>query len=108
MAKSNIGQTGKDSIRIAGKEISELNRVDQMRARQQLELTEDQLKKKAILDKYPPYKVPNLEAAIREAKANIVRFTECVERENLTIQEFTVHLALCKQRDKELKAEGFD
>jgi hypothetical protein len=108
MARNNIGEMGKRSIRIGGKRISELNVVDQMRARQQIELTEEQAKKKAILDKYPPYKVPNLKAGIKEARENIQRFTDCIAQENKTIEEYTVHLALCEQRDKELKAGGFD
>jgi hypothetical protein len=105
---SNIGEVGAKSSRFAGKSANELSVVQRMQARKGIELTEKQQRRKDIKDKYPPYKVPNMEAAIREAHANIGRFQGAIKKEQQTINEFTAHLALCRQRDKELRAAGFD
>jgi len=100
----NIGQTGIESIRIGGKPIAELNVRQRMEARVQLELTEAQKARRAIKDKYPPYNVASMEAAVKEAHANIQRFTECIQKEQATISEFTGYIALCCLRDQELAA----
>jgi hypothetical protein len=111
MSKSNIGDSDPiTSIRFAGlpADSPKLSVVQRMQARKQIELSEKQKKRKAIKDRYPPYKVPNMKAAIVEAKANIARFEDAIKKEQATIAEFTAFTALCEQRDKELKAAGFD
>lgn len=105
--KSNIGQTGIESIRIAGKELAELSVVDRMRARQQVELSEEERIERDITQKYPPYRVANLVSSINEMQQNILRFETAIAKEREDIAEFTTQLALCKQRDKELTAKGY-
>lgn len=102
MSKSNTGQTGEDSIRIGGKEVHELSVVDQMRARKGIKLTAKQQAIKDVKAEFPQYQVAGLDAAIRAAKANIVRFEKCIKEEQATIAEYTGYLALCKQRDEKL------
>lgn len=102
----NVGELGIKSIRIGGRRVGELSKVEQMMARKQIALTEEEMKIKEIKDKYPKYKVPNLKAGIVEARANIVRFQETVQKEQETIAEFSALLALCEQRDRELKNAG--
>lgn len=106
MGENNIGESGFDSTRIGGKRLDELTVLEQMRARKQIVLSAEQRRVKDIKDRYPKYKVPNLKAGIREAEANIGRFEEAIKKERDTISEFSAYLALCQQRDKELKAAG--
>jgi hypothetical protein len=109
MSKSNIGDSDPiTSIRLQGRRVDELSVVQRMQARKQIELSEKERQRREIKDKYPPYKVPNMKAAVKEAKANIARFEEAIKKEQATVAEFTAFIALCEQRDKELKAAGFD
>jgi len=109
MSKSNTGQTGEESIRIGGQEVHDLSVVDQMRARKGIKLTAKQQAIKDIKSEFPQYQVAGLDAAIRQANANIVRFEKCVKEEQATIAEYTGYLALCKQRDAKLsKLESTD
>lgn len=87
-------------------EVSELSQEQQRKIREQ-DADEDRRTAKAeIMRRYPPYKVPSLNAAIREAKKNIERFQEAIEQEQATIANFTVQAKLCEQRDQELRAAG--
>ena len=108
MGDSNVGETGIESTRIGGKRLEELSVVDQMRARKQIVLSAAERRVKDIKDRYPRYKVPNLESGITEAEANIVRFEEAILKERKTIKEFSAYLALCRQRDVELRAAGVE
>lgn len=108
MSDSNFGDADPiSSIRIGHRKISELSVREQMEARKQLELSEEERKKREILQRYPRYKVPGLEAGIREAHENIKRFEAALAKERKTIEEFTAFLALSRQRDRELVAAGF-
>ena len=108
MARNNEGVNGVDSIRIGGKPIDQLNRRQQMEARVAIELTEHEKAVRAVKGRYPPFNVAAMEAAVREAQANIDRFNECIQKEQATIADFTANIALCRQRDKELAALGED
>ncbi len=106
---SNIGDSDPiTSIRIQGRKVEELTVRQQMESRKQIVLSEKERKRKEILTRYPRYKVPNLKAGITEALANIARFEEAIKKERDTVSEFTAFVALCEQRDKELKAAGFE
>ena len=109
MLKSNVGDDDPvSSIRIGHRKVGELNVREQMEARGQIELSEKERKRREILQRFPKFKVPGLKAGIREAQANIDRFHKVIAKEQETIREYSEHLALCKQRDRELKAAGFD
>tara|TARA_R110000772_G_scaffold205352_1_gene315640 strand:+ start:672 stop:998 length:327 start_codon:yes stop_codon:yes gene_type:complete len=103
MGKQNVGQTGEESVRIGGREVSELSVRDQMTARKGIALTKKQLAIKEIKDKYPKWDVNGLLAAIRQADDNIERFEKCLKEERATIAEYTGYVALCKQRDDDLR-----
>ena len=106
MAKPNIGQTGEESIRIHGKPVEECSLQAQMEVRNKTKLSARQMAVKEINRKYPPYKVPNLKAGIKEAEANIGRFEEAIRKERQTVSEFTTLVKLCEMRDKELESLG--
>lgn len=108
MSTSNIGETGIESSRFSGKTLSELSVVEQMKARKQIELSEKEREIRRIKNRYPPYKVKSMDAAIKESRANIKRFQNAIKKEQETIDELMGLIALCRQRDYELVAAGFD
>lgn len=108
MVESNVGETGVDSIRIGRRRVGELSKLEQMRARKQIVLSDEERRVKDIRDRFPKYKVPNLRAGILEAGENIKRFEGGIQKERDTIAEFNGLLALCEQRDTELRAAGVE
>ena len=61
---------------------------------------------KALRLKYPPYDVAAMKQQIKQSKEACLRCDYVVDQENTSISELTGVLALCKQRDGELKKFG--
>ena len=61
---------------------------------------------KALRKQFPPYDVSALEAQIKQNDEGLERCQQVIAAEDKSIREFTVCLALCRQRDKELAKYG--
>lgn len=106
--ESNVGESGIASIRIGGRRVEGLSRVEQMMARKQIELSEEEKRVRDIRARYPKYKVVNLKSSIKEMDSDIRRFEDAITDLRGKVADFTGFLALCEQRDKELKAAGVE
>lgn len=71
-----------------------------------LKAPEDQAAITALELKYPPYNVKAMKQQIEQCKEALIRCDVVVETEHTSIAEMTGILALCKQRDAELKQFG--
>lgn len=61
---------------------------------------------RAILKQYPRYDPVQLEAAIRQMEANIVKMEEVIAKEQKEIREYKRLIPLCQERDEKLVAIG--
>jgi uncharacterized membrane protein YukC len=103
---SNIGQVGTKSIRIQGKTIDELPIAEAASAMVQLRKAEEDERKQlisAIKARYPTQDPAYLEARIREARGNIVKFREQRIRIGSSQEEYRMLLYDVKRRDKEIR-----
>lgn len=102
---SNIGQTGIESIRIGGMEISDLPIAELASAKTQIKLAEDterQAKIDGVIKSSPKQSIIYLEARITEAADNVTRIQDMKEREQKTINEYLGTIKLCEHRDREI------
>jgi hypothetical protein len=84
-------------IRLCGYRDDEIAKLDQID-------DHDEIRRLKI--KYPPYDIPAMEQQIKQCKEAMERCDDVIEQENDSIRELSGVLALCKQRDAELKHYG--
>ena len=105
MKDSNIGQTGFDSIRLAGMRIQDLPIAEAAHAKMQIPLVLDNERKSKInniLKTYPSQRVDYLEARIKEAEKNINKIQNQRVEMNAKISEYNSLITMCKFRDDEI------
>lgn len=82
------------------------NHRDRELAKLDPERPEDAAQIKKLKIQYPPYNVQAMKQQIDQCKEAILRCDVVVDAENKSIAELNGTLALCKQRDSELKQFG--
>lgn len=100
---SNIGQTGVESIRIAGMKVEDLPIAEAARVQPQIaiaEETERRNKAEAVIKRYPTQRVDYLEGRIRECKTSMDGMHKLMLAEQQRIQEYQGHIEMCKHRDR--------
>lgn len=103
---SNIGISGKESIRLNGVKIENLPIRESVISAQQMKLVEDDERKdkiRLILHTYPKPKVAYLNSRISECEDNIAKQTAVRGESEKLISEYTGIITLCEFRDKELE-----
>lgn len=111
MAKAhggNEGQQGDESVRIGGKPLSELGVRERQEAQLQIDERNRRERHRAILAKYPKYKVEALQGQLKQCERNLVRMRGVVAQEESTIAEYKMWIRQCEQRDRELIAAGLE
>lgn len=103
--KPNIGQVGIDSIRIGGMTLQTLPMAEAAITKQQWAEVEANAKRQEIEDilaEHPKQKVQYLEARIAECNETIANVQKLKADQNAMISDYTMHIGLCKFRDKEI------
>jgi hypothetical protein len=100
---SNIGQTGVESIRLAGMKIEDLPIAEAARVQPQIAIaydTERQNKINGVMKKYPTQRVDYLEGRIKECKTNQENMARLALTEQQRIMDYQGHGEMCKHRDR--------
>lgn len=103
MAKSNIGQTGVESIRIGGRTIDELPIAEAAHAKAGLAeflKTDHDNKIAAVRAKYPDTPMASIDAFLTECKENLKRTRDFIANIEGRKNEYAGLIGLCKHRDK--------
>jgi len=107
---SNIGQTGRESIRVGGRTIDNLPIAEGAITKFQMPMVDETIKRNElgnIIAKYPKQTVAWILGAIRECEQTIKNVRDLMTRQQVMIDEYTTHIALCDYRDSEIaKLDG--
>lgn len=101
----NIGQTGRESIRIGGKKIDELPIAEGAITKLQMPAIDESIKRNKlgnIIAKYPKQTVDWVKGAIRECETTIKKVRNLKSEQQKMIDEYTSHISLCSYRDEEI------
>lgn len=102
---SNLGITGINSIRIGGMTLETLPFVEQAITKQQwTQVQADNARQEVenILAEYPSQTIAYLESRVRECFDTIDRIKKMKADQQRMIDEYSVHIGLCKHRDREI------
>lgn len=103
MSKSNIGQTGPESIRLGGMSIDQLPIAAAAHAKQSMPdflKSNRQNKIDSIIGAYPKQSVDWIDGAIRECMHNLNNVRLLIAGQNKMINEYMGQISMCKHRDK--------
>ncbi len=106
MAKSNIGQTGAESIRIGNRTLDELPIAEAAHAKEGIAeflKTEHDNKILAVRAKYPDTPMVSIDAFLRECKDNLARTRQFIADIEGRKNNYASLIGVCKHRDKMLE-----
>ncbi len=104
--KSNIGQTGIESIRLGGMQVSDLPIAEAHDATQQMPIaieSDRQNKISFIKEKYPTQTIGWLDGALKECEATIRNVQGLITEQSNMINAYSGHISLCEHRDKSIE-----